>query len=94
MKDFPQFTRAAAYVLHTRRTALGLSQEELAEKTGMERTYISRMERGIYLPSIRVLLLLGEQFGITASDLLREMEDACAQGLSLPPPKPRGRRVF
>lgn len=94
MREFPQFARAAAYVLYTRRTAAGMSQEELAEKSGMERTYISRMERGIHLPSVRALLVLSEQFHLTASDLLREMEDACARGLSPPPSKPRGRRVF
>ena len=37
------------------RLAQGLSQEELAFRAGLKRTYLSDMERGTRNPSVRVL---------------------------------------
>jgi len=39
--------RQVAKAIKGRRCALGLSQEELAHRSGLDRTYISGVERGV-----------------------------------------------
>ena len=47
-----------------------LSQEQLAFETGMHRTYISGIERGIRNPTVVILERLAEKLGVTPADLL------------------------
>jgi len=54
------------------RQAKGLSQEELAHRAGLDRTYISALERCIYSASIDVLEKLAEQLGTDPAELLRK----------------------
>ena len=56
--------------LRKRRQAAGLSQEELAHRAGVDRTYISALERCVYAASIDVVDRLAQELGIQASDLL------------------------
>jgi transcriptional regulator with XRE-family HTH domain len=44
--------KAFGEVIRERRKALGLSQEEIAESSGLHRTYISLIERGIKSPTL------------------------------------------
>jgi DNA-binding XRE family transcriptional regulator len=53
------------------RRAQGLSQEELAHRAGLDRTYISSLERQVYGASIDVLDKLAQVLGVQAADLLR-----------------------
>ena len=53
------------------RAAAGLSQEELAHRADVDRTYISALERCIYGASIDVVDRLARELGIQAADLLR-----------------------
>ena len=92
MKALPKFTQAAAHVLYARRASCGWSQDELSERSGIERTYISRLERGIHMPSLRALVLFGEVYGVPASEIVREIEEAYTLGLGLLPCRPRCRR--
>lgn len=48
--------------LRERRQAAGLSQEELAEKAGLHRTYVSQLERGLKSPTLDVLADLAAAF--------------------------------
>ena len=62
------------------RLALNLSQEELAFRAGVDRTYVSQIERGVGNPSVRVLLkiakILGvEVTGVDVNALLRVKSD-------------------
>lgn len=58
------------------RLAKGLSQEELAHLAGIDRTYISSLERCVYNASIDVVQRLASVLGVEASDLLlREPTD-------------------
>jgi transcriptional regulator with XRE-family HTH domain len=41
--------------LRERRQSAGLSQEQLAEKAGLHRTYVSQLERGLKSPTLDVL---------------------------------------
>ncbi len=49
----------------------GLSQEELAHRAGIDRTYISSLERCVYAASIEVVDQLASALDMEASDLLR-----------------------
>jgi len=52
-----------AHNLKTQRRARGLSQEELAHRAGIDRTYISSLERSVDS--------LAKVLGVEASDLLK-----------------------
>ncbi len=52
------------------REASGLSQESLAEKSDLDITYVSGIERGLRNPSVLTLLALAEGLNTTASKLL------------------------
>ena len=60
----------AANLRRYRRTA-GLSQEELAHRADIDRTYVSSLERCQYAASIDVLDRLAHELGVDAADLLR-----------------------
>ncbi len=53
------------------RRARELSQEALAEKADLDRTYLSDIERGVRNPGIRNVVLIAKALGIPASDLLK-----------------------
>ena len=53
------------------RKTRGLSQEELASRAGVDRTYVSSLERGIYAAGIDVLDRLARALEVEAADLLR-----------------------
>jgi|TARA_A100001391_G_scaffold205448_1_gene206409 transcriptional regulator with XRE-family HTH domain len=57
--------------LKTLRQARGLSQEELAHRAEVDRTYISSLERCVYGASIDVVDRLAEELGVEAADLLK-----------------------
>lgn len=52
------------------RTQAGLSQEELAFRAGMKRSYLSDLERGSRNPSVRALGRIAEALDIKPSRLL------------------------
>jgi transcriptional regulator with XRE-family HTH domain len=52
------------------RQAAGLSQEELAHRAEIDRTYISSIERSVYAATIDVVDRLARALGVEAADLL------------------------
>ncbi|EQB17787.1 helix-turn-helix domain-containing protein [Novosphingobium lindaniclasticum] len=48
----------------------GMSQEQLALEAGMERSYVSDLERGTRNPSVRALGRLADALGIAPHELL------------------------
>jgi len=52
------------------RRAARLSQEELAHRSDLDRTYISSLERGVYAASIDVVDRLATALDLQAADLL------------------------
>lgn len=66
-------------LIAARRKRLGLSQEALAEATGLHTTYISLIERGLRCPSTRVLLSLARGLDIKASSLMSSIERELAK---------------
>lgn len=57
--------------LKRHRKAQGLSQEELAHRAGIDRTYVSSLERRVYAAGIDVVDRLAKVLGLEAADLLR-----------------------
>jgi transcriptional regulator with XRE-family HTH domain len=47
-----------------------LTQDALAEKADLDRTYLSDIERGVRNPGIRNVVLIAKALGITPSKLL------------------------
>ena len=53
-------------IRHYRRVA-GLTQEELAERTGLNRTYLSALEQGVETQQLRRLFRVLKQLGVRMS---------------------------
>ncbi|MPZ40605.1 MAG: helix-turn-helix domain-containing protein [Rhizobiales bacterium] len=53
------------------RNAKGWSQEELAFKASVDRSYISQLETGVYSASVTVLGKLAKALGVEVSELLK-----------------------
>ena len=54
--------------------AKGLSQEELADAAGIDRTYVSALERCRYSVSIDVLERLATALSVTPASLLADVQ--------------------
>ncbi len=52
------------------RLAAGISQEELAFRAGIDRTYASQIERAIANPSLGITCAVADALGCTLIDLL------------------------
>jgi transcriptional regulator with XRE-family HTH domain len=61
-------------VLHKRREALGISQEELSKRSGLHRTYISDVERGARNVSLKNMGRLSAALEVTPSVFMRWAE--------------------
>lgn len=65
---------AFARVLKRRRLLASVSQEELAFRANVDRTFISRLERGTRQPTLTTLIGIGAALSIPASTLVEETE--------------------
>ena len=63
-----------------------ISQEKLAAAAGLDRSFISLVERGIQSPNVVVLLKIAEVLGVNAADMIAQTE----QGIKNPSPKRGG----
>ena len=59
-----------AHNLRRRRKLQGLSQEELAHRADLDRTYVSALERTVYAATVDVLDKLAAALGMDTADLL------------------------
>ena len=57
--------------LRTRRRGQGLSQEELAHRAGIDRTYVSALERGVYGATIDIVERLARALDAQPWELLK-----------------------
>ncbi len=55
------------------REAKGFSQDQLAEKADLDRTYISGIERGVRNPSLLIVIRLAKALGTSISELCEGM---------------------
>lgn len=61
-------------VIKMHRQRMGISQEELAHRAGVDRTFVSRLERGVRQPTITTLIQLAKALDVTAAELVGEIE--------------------
>ncbi len=61
-------------ILRRYRVEREISQEELAFLAGVDRTFVSRLERGIRQPTITTLIGIGLALDVSAADMVRETE--------------------
>jgi len=60
--------------LRKARKDAGLSQEKLASKAGVHRTYVSLLERNVKSPTVDVLLRLCKAMGVSAAEIIGRVE--------------------
>ncbi len=65
---------ALAIVLRNKRHLAGLSQEELAHRCNIDRTYISMIERMKRKPTINIIFKMCEALNIKLSAFISEIE--------------------
>lgn len=65
-------------VLRELRKEHGLTQEDLASKSGFHPTYIGQLERGRKSPSLRAILRIAGALNAPGSELLRRVETLLA----------------
>ncbi len=66
---------ALGRTVHRERIKLGISQEDFADQVGLDRTYVSGIERGIRNPTLLVLLRLAQVLGVPVAQLLETADD-------------------
>ena len=62
-----QLQQAFGKILRELRASTGLSQEALALECGLDRTYISLLERGLRRPSLQTVFTLSHSIKISPS---------------------------
>lgn len=62
-------------VLRKYREMIGISQEDLALRCDLDRTYISLLERGKRNPTIKVVFSIAAGLNVKPSQLIKEIED-------------------
>lgn len=78
-KEPAALTSTLGQVIKEVRQRLGLSQEELATKAGLHRTYISNIEQGERNPSLTTLTNLSAAMNLECSHLMQMVEQRTAQ---------------
>ena len=76
MAKADQLALAFGRVLRERRLAAGLSQEKLALEAGVDRAFVSLLERGGRQPTLSTLWRLAEALGVAPSELVHNIEKA------------------
>ena len=72
----PDIRERFGYAVKVRREALGLTQEDLADKAGIHRTYLSDVERGTRNLSLVNIERLAAGLSVRMSELFATVEAA------------------
>lgn len=70
--DLEQLAVMIGRAIAKHRADSGFTQEQVAEQLGIGNEAVSRMERGLVMPTVARLVELAEIFGCDAADLLTE----------------------
>ena len=60
--------------IRARRERVGISQEELAHRADIDRTYVSGIERGVRNPTLKTIARLAKALSVPAHKLLATAE--------------------
>jgi len=69
-KQFDQLRQTLGQNVRRLRVERGLSQEQLAFESEIDRTYVSQIERAVINPSLFVLFRASTVLGVSVGDLL------------------------
>lgn len=72
--SLPALVEALAVEIKARRAELGITQEDLADKSGLDRGYVSLIEVGQKQPTLSVLFRLAYGLDLTFSELAARVE--------------------
>lgn len=67
--------KAFGVLLRELRTKAAFSQEQLAHDAGLDRTYISMLERGLRQPSLKTIFAISKVLRTAPSKLVAELEE-------------------
>ena len=67
-----QTTKAFGAAVRLFREKSGISQENLAERADLDRTYVSGVERGVRNPTLRIIEKLAVALGVSNAKLFEE----------------------
>ena len=71
--------RAFGDALREIRKERGISQEQLALNGGLDRTYVSLIERGVQSPTLRTVAKLADVLKVKPSEMIQRMEGLLAK---------------
>ena len=66
--------KAFGLALRQLREEKGVSQEQFAFEAGLDRSYMSMVERGLRSPTMRTVLRFAETLGVRPSEIVLRME--------------------
>jgi DNA-binding XRE family transcriptional regulator len=66
--------RAFGAAVREARTELGIVQETLAYKAGIERSHMGKIERGEHMPTLVLVLRIARALGCSTADLMAATE--------------------
>ena len=72
MRNLPYFNQAFGQVLRARRTAAGISQQELANRIEGVRSYVQFLEYGRQTPTATTIILIAEALGTDPAEMLQD----------------------
>lgn len=78
--NVPPLRAALAVEIRSLRESRNLSQEELAFRCGIHRTYVSQLERSLKSPTVDVLERIAAALGESSSKLLARAEKRSLKG--------------
>ncbi len=74
MISIPRLQNTFGQVLKELRDEHGLSQQQLAFDSELDRTYISLLERGLRLPTLGTIFKIAEVLKLSPSDMVARVE--------------------
>ena len=70
----PAISKRFGSAVRDRRTAAGITQEELAERAGLHPTYVSMVERGVRNPTLDVAARIAKALKAELPKLIEEAQ--------------------
>lgn len=70
-EDFKQLKKQIGEKIAEKRKELEITQTELAERAGLSQAHISKIERGIGMPRIDILMKISEAFECDICELIK-----------------------
>lgn len=80
--------QAFGEVVREARVAIGLSQDALAHSADLDRTFLSKIERGLNQPTLFAILKIAGALGFKASTLLMSVQRRLDSASAAERPKP------